>query len=347
VESPHHIFTGNSEEKPFVSVICPIRNEEDYISQCMESLINQTYDSHNMEILVVDGMSDDGTRDIVGSYQKKFDNIKLIDNQQRIVPIAMNLGIKMARGKYILRMDGHAKAMPNYIEKCIESLEKYDAEGVGGPIMSVNDTDSGKAIALAMSSPFGVGNSAFRVSTKRKYVDTLAFPAYRREVFEKYGYFDEELVRCQDDEFNFRIRKHGGKILLMPEIQSFYYPRGNFKSLWKQYFGYGFWKIRVLQKYFWMMQIRHFVPASFVASLIVMVLVSFVYPLSLWLFLFVLMLYVMVSLLAAFNIWFRNKEVPIQKILLSFYLLHFGYGSGFLWGLVRFTPRWFNRNGTP
>lgn len=348
MERSQHIFSSGLEEKPLVSVICPIRNEEGYISQCLESLANQPYDPHKLEILVVDGMSDDQTREIVQQYAEKYPNIRLLDNPKRFVPFALNIGIRQARGKYIIRMDGHAKAAADFVEKSIAALENNEADCVGGPITSVNDSETGKAIALGMSSPFGVGNSRFRTSVDKPcYVDTLAFPAFKREVFLKIGLFDEEMVRCQDDEFNFRIRKSGGKILLTPEIKSWYYPRAGFKKLWKQYFGYGLWKIRVLQKHFWKMQLRHFFPAGFVLSLLLPLILSFFIPGAYRVSIGIAGLYIAASVLAAGLTWRRNREVSPFKILLSFYILHFSYGIGFLWGLIKFAPRWFERETYP
>jgi len=317
--------------QPVVSIICPIRNEEKYIAECLQSLVEQSFDVDKIEIIVVDGMSDDRTPDIVREFQSKFRHIQHIENPKRIVPAALNLGIRHATGQYILRMDGHAKAAPDYVERCVEALEKNRVDGVGGPIISVNDSDTGKAIALAMSSPFGVGNSRFRTSDNQEcLVDSVAFPAYKKEIFDKVGLFDEELVRCQDDEFNFRIRHFGGKILLTPGIKSWYYPRADFKKLWKQYFGYGLWKVRILQKHFWMMRLRHFVPAAF----------RFLVPEALWFFVGILGCYLMASAAAALVTKKRDPSVAFRKILLSFYILHFAYGTGFIWGLLRFAPRW-------
>ncbi|NIR71682.1 glycosyltransferase [candidate division KSB1 bacterium] len=325
-----------------MTIICPVRNEEDHISECIESLLDQTFDIKDMEILIVDGLSDDRTREVVQGFQSKYKNIKLLDNPHRIVPSALNIGIKASSGKFILRMDGHAKAAQDYVEKCIEALKRNGAECVGGPITTFNHSRTGQAISLAMSSPFGVGNSGFRTNNEREcFVDSLAFPAYKREVFEKFGLFDEELVRCQDDEFNFRIRKDGGKVLLSPAIRSWYYARSSFKDVWRQYFGYGYWKVRLLQKHFRMMQARHFVPAIFVASLISSMTLTLLMRPAFWLFLLILSSYLVASLSAAILTWRCNRQVSFFRLLTSFYVLHFSYGTGFLWGLIRFAPRWF------
>lgn len=328
-----------------ITVICPIRNEEKYIAECIQSLLDQTVDRGEVEILVVDGMSDDKTREIVQDFQNKYKNVKLLDNPDRIVPSAMNIGIKASSGRFILRMDGHAKAAPDYVEKCVEALQRNGVVGVGGPIVTVNDSDSGRAISLAMSSRFGVGNSRFRTGEAAEcFVDSLAFTAYKREVFDKFGFFDEELVRCQDDEYNFRIRKQGGKILLTPKIKSWYFPRSSLRKLWSQYFGYGFWKVRLMQKHFWMMRVRHFVPAAFVGTLMLLLTLGLFTPVALWLWASIMILYLSASVGAAIVMHHRSENVSFFKLLLSFYILHFSYGTGFIWGLIRFFPRWFEKN---
>jgi len=327
---------------PTISVICPIRNEEKYIQECLEALIDQTYPSRDIEILVVDGMSDDKTREIVNDLSKKDPRIRLIDNPERLVPFALNYGIENAKGKYILRMDGHAKAQKDYIEQCVAALDRNVAECVGGPIITIDVTDTGKAISAAMSSVFGVGNSRFRTSIDEElFVDTLAFPAYKKEAFQKYGRFDVNLKRCQDDEFNFRLRKLGGKILLTPAIRSWYYARSGFGKLWKQYFGYGLYKVRVLQKHFWMMQARHFIPAGFVGTLFALMTLSFIASPFLWLFACLFSCYGMASVWAASKAVKVEKKLTFWKVLLSFYILHFSYGSGFIFGLIKFFPLWF------
>ena len=327
-----------------VTVICPIRNEEKFIGDCIESLVNQTFPLEKSEILIIDGMSDDRTREIVQSYSAKFPQVKLLDNPGRIVPMAMNIGIRAARGKYIVRIDGHAKADANFVQANVDALSAGKAECVGGPIISVNASETGKAIAAAMSSSFGVGNSRFRTTQDQEcFVDTVAFPGFTRKLFEKVGLFDEELVRCQDDELNFRIRSHGGQILLTPTIKSWYYPRSSLKKLWRQYFGYGFWKIRVFQKHPGKMQLRHFIPATFVAGLLTLAIAGFAFWPAHALLGGILALYFGGSLMAAFRIKASQPELPLWKLLVSFYILHFSYGFGFIKGLIQFLPNWFKK----
>ena len=261
-------------DRTLVSIIMPIRNEAAFIRRSLGSVLRQDYPLDRMEVLVVDGMSEDGTGDIVSSVvsergmrvlnspirrpdpgslpndsQEAFINIRLLDNPEHIVPVALNIGLKHSRGEVIIRVDGHCEIPPDYVRVCVENLEKTGADCVGGPMVTVGETSMARAIAAVQSSFFGVGGVAFRTGSEYGgYVDTLAFGAYRREVFDRIGGFDEELVRNQDDEFNFRLTQAGGKIWLDPSIRSIYYSRASLKGLWRQYFQYGLYKVRLIQK---------------------------------------------------------------------------------------------------
>jgi len=201
---------------PFVSVIIPCRNEEKYIGKCLDSLVKQDYPKDKLEVLVVDGMSEDKTREIIEEHIKKYSFIKLLKNPRKFTPFGLNIGIKEAQGAIIIRMDAHAAYEKDYISKCVKSLEKYKVDNVGGIMKTLpaNSTLISKAIALSLSSPFGVGNAYFRIGSKEpREVDTVFGGCYRREIFEKIGYFNENLPRGQDMEFNLRLREFGGKIL--------------------------------------------------------------------------------------------------------------------------------------
>ncbi len=336
-------------ERPFISVLVPIRNEEDHIAGCLRALVGQSYPAQRYEVIVLDGMSDDQTRRIVQDFCEYHPHlIQMVDNPQKIVPVALNIGLRVARGEVILRVDGHAEIAPDYLEKCVRHLREPGVACVGGYIESVNETYLGKAIALAMSSPFGVGNARFRTSGRPGLVDTLAFGAYRREVFQTVGEFDEELVRCQDDEFNYRLRKTGGKIFFTPEIRSTYYPRASLKKLWRQYFGYGFWKIRVLQKHLPMMQPRQFVPPLFVAALLFSLLLGGMgVPLGGVVLAAVAGSYALANLGASCYLAAQKGGRYLPALPLIFAILHISYGSGFLLGLIRFAPRWLPRRRDP
>jgi succinoglycan biosynthesis protein ExoA len=324
-----------------VSVIMPIRNEAGFIRESLRSVLNQDYPADLMEIIVVDGMSTDATRDIVHEVATQHPNIRLLDNPGRIVPIGMNIALQQAKGEIIVRVDGHCEIRPDYVRRCVEYLGSGEIDGVGGPMETIGETTVSQAIAIAMSSPFGVGGSAFRtIKDRTMYVDTVAFPAYRRETIRKNGLYDEELVRNQDDEYNYRLRELGGRILMTPDIRSRYYSRSSFKSLWRQYSQYGFYKVRVMQKHPRQMSLRQFIPPLFVATLIILSVLSlFFAPVRLLLALEV-GAYLLANLGAALLTAGKTGPQYFIYLPLAFAILHVSYGSGFLYGLVKFANRW-------
>ena len=331
--------------KAFFSIIVPVRNEEKHIRRCLSSLVGQDYDPKRYEIIVVDGMSTDGTRKIVGEFVKAHQNLHLLDNPKLFVPAALNIGLRKARGEVIIRVDGHAYVGRNYLSACLRALEDTRADCVGGTIQSINSKGNGNVITLAMSSTFGVGNAYFRTSKKMGYVDTVAFGAYQRRVFERIGCFDETLVRCQDDELNYRLKKAGGKIYLHPDIQAFYYSRDDLRSLWKQYFQYGYWKVRVLQKHPRQMCLRQFVPPALVSALLGSALLSFFSTYGVILLGLVVGAYLLANLLGSLWTAARVGWRNLFLLPLVYAILHIGYGLGFLVGLMRFAHRWGDRQG--
>jgi succinoglycan biosynthesis protein ExoA len=325
---------------PLVSVIMPVRDEAAYIARSLGAVFTQDYPAERMEILVVDGMSTDGTREYVIAAQMARANLRLIDNPRHIVPPGLNLGIAQARGDIIVRVDGHCEIAPDYVRHCVEHLLAGDIEAVGGPIETVGETDEAQAIALAMSSWFGVGGSAFRtVKDRPMLVETVAFPAYTRETLQRLGPFDEELVRNQDDEYNYRLSKSGGRILLSPDIRSRYYSRSSLRKLWRQYYQYGFWKVRVMQKHPRQMRMRQFVPPAFVAALLgSSVFGMFIRPIRSLLAL-ILVLYAAADLAASLSLGRTHGRRYVPRLLLIHPILHLSYGLGFLAGLWHFTGR--------
>ncbi|WP_416175430.1 glycosyltransferase family 2 protein [Clostridium sp.] len=322
-------------KKMTVSIVIPCRNERNYIKRCIDSFINQTYDSSLYEVLVCDGMSDDGTRDIIKNYENMYDNIKLIDNKGLSAPRGMNEGIKSSKADVIIIFGAHAYADENFIKENILALTTHEVGCVGGPIETINENDKGLAISMAMSSPFGVGNALFRYSKEETYVDTVAFGCYKREVLDDIGYFDEELVRNQDDELNFRVIEKGYKILLSPKIKSYYYSRASLRKLWKQYYQYGFWKVRVMQKHGGLASLRHIVPAAFVLTNIIGILGSIFNRWILYLWMLEVILYLIGDVLFSFKLILKNKKIW-KYIFLIFPILHLSYGIGFINGLFNF-----------
>ncbi|OHB55233.1 MAG: hypothetical protein A2Y07_11065 [Planctomycetes bacterium GWF2_50_10] len=323
--------------KPFVSVIVPCRNEGDFIARCVCSILVCDYPKDRFEVIVVDGMSTDDTRFEISQLQKSHPNLKLYDNPERIVPTAMNIGISNSKGEVIIRVDGHAEVPPNFIAQNISKLQAHpEAWCVGGAIDSISDTYVGKAIAVAMSSRFGVGNAMFRLGNYEGYVDTIAFGAYHRWVFDKIGTFDEELVRNQDDELNYRLIKEGGKILMSPSIHSKYYTRTSLSKLWRQYFQYGFWRIRTMQKHRRPATLRQMVPLLLVLSMLSLLIGGAFFRPVLLLLMSEIFLYLLLLVAGIVDV---SRKAGVSYGLLSpivFIILHFGYGFGSLWGIMRF-----------
>lgn len=337
-------LSSKIEMTPFVSVVMPVRNEAGFIARSLGSVLNQEYPGKLLEIIVADGCSTDDTVKIVQSLQANHPNLKLITNPGKIAPTGLNAAISQARGEIIVRVDGHCEIEPDYVRRCVEHLNSGEADGVGGPIETIGDTLTAQAIATAMSSPFGVGGSAFRtVKNKTMLADTVAFPAYTRSVIERAGLYDEELVRNQDDEYNYRLRKLGARILLAADVRSKYYSRGTLKKLFRQYFQYGYWKVRVLQKHPRQMSARQFIPPLFVASLLFSLLLSLWTKLGLWLLAGIICCYLTANLLASVLTASRSKNHFWPHLLLLptiFSSLHLSYGLGFLIGLIKFANRW-------
>ncbi len=339
-KQPHRVEENKSQRK-IVTVIMPVRNEAGFIRESLSAVVNQDYPSDRMEVIVVDGMSTDETRSVVHQMQAQHPNLRLIDNPGKIVPTGLNLALAQAQGEIIVRVDGHCVIRPDYIRNCVEYLRRENVDGVGGPMETIGENRTSQAIALAMSSPFGVGGSSFRtVQDREMFVDTVAFPAYRRETIQKVGMFDEELIRNQDDEYNYRLREMGGRILMTPEIRSRYYSRGSFSSLWRQYFQYGYWKVRVMQKHPLQMSLRQFIPPLFVTTLIVLSLLSpFLFAARLLLALTV-GTYIAANLGAAFITASKKGWRYFLYLPVAFAALHISYGAGFLYGLAKFFKRW-------
>jgi len=325
-----------------ITIILPIRNEAKHIKQTLESILYQKDIEQEIEVLIVDGMSTDNTRDIIIKYQKGHPNIHLIDNPEKIVSTGFNRALNESKGVIIIRVDGHCEIVPDYIQKCLKCLEKINADCVGGATDHVASGLVGKSIKMAQSSFFGVGGVSFRKKVEKgEYVDTLAFGAYKREAFDQLGGYDEELVRNQDDEFNFRMIQNNMKIWLDPFIKSTYTQRNSFTGLFKQYFQYGFYKIRVMQKRRGIASWRHLVPGLFVLTLL--------FGLSIFLFsgntipiLFLCIPYFSFSLFATIFELIKTPSNFISVMILPiiFFILHISYGLGFLLGIIYFLNKW-------
>ena len=256
------------EEHPFVSLVIPLRNEEAYIADCLRTLLAQDYPRERMEILFVDGCSTDGTVAFLEDAARQTPQIRVLNNPDRTVPYAMNIGIRASRGEFIVRLDAHAEYAADYVSKSIETLRAMPCDNAGGVCVTRGRGYMGEAIAGTLSTVFGVGNALFRLAPDSGYVDTVPFGAFRRELFDRIGLYDERLTRNQDNELNHRIRKHGGKIYLNKHIRCAYYCRDTLRGLMRMGFQNGKWNVITMRLCPGAMGLRHFIPLAFVLAAI-------------------------------------------------------------------------------
>jgi glycosyltransferase involved in cell wall biosynthesis len=323
----------------FISVIMPCRDEEKYLARALESILANDYPRDRLEVLVVDGMSTDGTRKIIAGFAKDHQFIRLLDNPKKITPAALNIGLAQARGNIIIRVDAHSVYPPQYLSDLAAWQEKTGADNVGGMwrILPGSDTAKARAIALGMAHPFGVGNAYYRIGAAApRWVDTVPFGCYRRDVFSRLGNFDEDHVRTEDDEFNLRLRQNGGRILLVPDIVIDYYARESLSKVWRMYYYYGYFKPLVARKLGLVLSWRHVIPSFLILTLAVSFLLGWWLPGWGALGLLVLLAYLAADFFFAWRAG-RDQDPKVTAYLaLVFPALHFSYGVGFLKGLVDF-----------
>lgn len=317
---------------PLVTIVVPCRNEERYLVECLDSILSCDYPADRLEVLVVDGMSDDGTRVLLGEYAARHAVVRMIDNPRRITPVALNLAIRAARGDVIVRMDAHVVYPKNYVRRLVAALDEFSADNVGAVLKTLpaNQTAMGKAIAIGMSHPFGVGTSYFRIGTDQpRWVDTIAFFCIRRATFDRVGLFDEELIRHQDGEFNARLIKAGGRILLIPDVVSYYYARATLRQVGRMFYQYGYFKPLVAKKLGRFMTVRQLIPPGFVLGLLATALAALLWKPAILLFAAVAAAYAAVVLGSAVQTGFQ--EGPAVGVALAAVLpvIHVSYGMGF------------------
>lgn len=318
-----------------VSIVIPCYNEKDHIIRCLDSIERQTYPKELITTFVCDGNSTDGTQQLVKSYCLKNHSFKLLINVQRTTPHALNLGIKNSTSDIIIILGAHSELHNEFVKKSVETFSiDENIMCTGGILENVYENETSKIIGHAMSSVFGVGNAHFRTGTRSGYVDTVAFGAYKKEIFDKVGLFNEELIRNQDDEFNYRVTSSGFKIYLNPEIKCRYYVRASYGKLFKQYYQYGYWKVYVNMLHKTVTTVRQLIPAAFVMYLFMLLMSSIINP-----FVFLLMstlfaFYLTLALIFAFG---RDPNpVSAIKIVFTFIILHIGYGLGYVKGIIDF-----------
>lgn len=320
-----------------------MRNEIDWLQRCLESVFAQDYPADRIEIVVVDGMSDDGSYEFAVGLAATDPRLRVLRNPARIVPSSLNIAIDHASGDIIARVDSHTLLEPDYISSGVDLLERSGADNVGGPMVKIGGGPVGDAIALAMGSRFGVG-SYFQYASEEREADTVYMGMWPRSLFARVGLFDEELVRNQDDEFSYRIRKAGGRIICSPAMRSRYQNRQSWIQLIRQFFQYGMWKTRVLQKHPAQMSVRHFVPPAFGALVglgLVSAPVSVVGPVA---------AISAAAVYSAIMLVIARIETEghgnVLRVWLALAIIHHAWSIGFMVGAIRFVPRWF-RNDPP
>jgi succinoglycan biosynthesis protein ExoA len=316
-----------------MSIVIPCYNERSTIRDLLDAIAAQTYPHEKMEIIVVDGLSTDGTREFIKAFQQERGDlqIQLIDNPKRIIPEAMNAGIRAARGDIVVRLDAHCRVAEDYLARVAAKLETTDAACLGPRIyMQPVDTPVARGIAAALSTPFGPGTSSFRFSDKEGEADTMNFGVYRRWIFEQAGYFDPNLVSNEDYDLHYRIRKTGHRILYVPSLAVFYRPRENYRALWRQYWRYGFWKSQMARKDWRSLRLRHLVAPAWILVIIGGLVTGIFIPELLVLLAGLIVLYLF------FGVVFANRQVNKTKewgliplILFSFVVLHAAWGTAF------------------
>jgi len=317
--------------QPLVSVVIPALNEERYIVALLNSLAQQDYGAKHIEVLVADGGSADRTRELVLGYEGPFARLMLVDNPRRNTAAGLNAGMRVARGDCWIILGAHSEVRSDFVRSSVEALRRTGAAGVGGPLETRGEGTVGRAIAAAMSSPFGVGDAKFRYAEREEEVDTIAFGCYHRRTWEVAGEFDEDAPAGDDDEYNARIREAGGRLVLTPQIRSAYYARSSFEGLARQYWGYGLAKSRQAKQGV-SLRPRHFVPAAMVAGGPSLLLAGLRSRLARRLLGTLGVAYVVVGGQAAWKASRKTKANPVAT-LGAMATMHVAYGAGFLWGL--------------
>jgi succinoglycan biosynthesis protein ExoA len=325
-----------AEALPLVSVLLVVRNEATFIGGCIEAL---DYPHERLEVLLIDGESSDGTIAEARSAAAATGlSLRLVENHRRITAAGLNLGIDAARGEVIVRVDGHTRVAPGFVSGNVRALRESGADAAGGRIETLGEGPTGRAIALAMSSKFGIGDAGFRHAGDLDgpvWTESVPFAAYRRDVFERFGRFAEDINQGEDDEFNYRVVSGGGRILLTPEVRSRYYARGSFPALLRQYWGYGLAKAKVLTRHPERLRPRHLVPSALLATLLLGAILQQLDRRFAWLWRLAGGAYAVANLAASLRVAGLRRPGELVRLPIAFACIHFGAGAGMLYCLPR------------
>lgn len=324
---------------PTASVIVPCYNEQATIRLLLEAIYVQTFPRHEIEVLIADAMSTDGTRQVIDIFQSELPdlNIRVIDNPRQSIPSGLNIAIEAARGEFVIRLDAHSRPHPDYVERCIAALKAGQGDNVGG-VWEIYPGGKGwlaGSIAVAAAHPLGVGDAHYRLGGKPQPVDTVPFGSFRRSYAQQIGLYDETLLTNEDYEFNTRIRKAGGVVWFDPGIRSIYYSRADLIALARQYFRYGYWKGRMLKRYPETLRWRQLLPPVFVLSLIILSISSIYIPALAWVLLLEVGIYAMILLAIGMNMALKKDDLSlIIGFPLAVATMHITWGSALLWSLI-------------
>ena len=324
---------------PNVSIIIPCYNEQATIAALLDALRAQTFPLAEMEVVIADGGSTDGTRAAINAWRAQHTDLRvnLVENPHGTIPAALNTALTASQGEIIVRLDAHSKPHPEYVERSVNALKTEKAQNVGGAwdIRPGVESWMAQCIAAAASHPIGVGDARYRYSERAGYVETVPFGAFYLSLIEQIGMFDETLLANEDYEFNTRIHQIGGKVFFDPEIRSEYFARSNLHALAKQYWRYGYWKLQMLRRYPKTIRWRQALPPLFVAGIILLILLALFWNLARWALLAGLTLYAFVVLAAGLQVAIRQKKRSLfVGVPLAIATMHFCWGAGFLWGII-------------
>jgi succinoglycan biosynthesis protein ExoA len=328
---------STTKSEPAVSVVVPCRNEKHNIETMLRSIMAQESPHGGFEVIVADGMSEDGTRDILMRLATEDARLRIIDNPSRITPSGMNIGIRESQGRYIAIMGAHTRYASDYLSTCVQLLEEHpEVCCTGGPIITKGKGTFGQAVAVAMAHPVGIGNAKHRFPNYEGYAEGACFPMFRKDIFSKVGLYDETLVRNQDDEFNYRVARKGERIFISPRAGSCYYVREAPLLLFRQYFQYGYWRVAVLRKHRLPASIRQVVPVVFFLLTLLAFALGICLPDPWRLMAAVLPLtYASILILAGVGVAMKCRIIVGVMFPIAAAIMHSAYAAGFLWAVIK------------
>ncbi|MCC6261616.1 MAG: glycosyltransferase family 2 protein [Anaerolineales bacterium] len=325
--------------QPFVSIIVPCYNEEKTIHYLLSAVYAQTYPRIQIELIISDGNSTDSTAAVISAFAREHADLKIrqIENSRRTIPSGLNQAIRESRGEIIIRLDAHSIPVPEYVARCVQAHQEQKGDNIGGvwEIRPGAQTWIAEAIAFAAAHPLGVGDALYRLNAKAGAVDTVPFGSFRRSLVERIGLFDETLLANEDYEFNARIRETGGVVWLDPSLRSVYFSRSDLGKLARQYWRYGFWKLRMLRRYPQTLRWRQALPPLFVLSLLTLSVLSLWVAPVIYLLMAQMLVYILVLMAAGAKLAFQKKKAfLVLGLPLAITTMHLAWGTGFLWSAL-------------